>query len=190
MLIIVNNQDKLFDLLYGQMVPSPAVVLIKEEFCLDESSATSSVQIQSEIRETEIVKEEPVFAYCEEEPLDDENEVVIAIEDSSDESEAPPPQLKKQIARLPPKPPKRKESEPESDRFCPYEDCQKLFTSKRSLRVHVESVHQKIKKFRCKLPNCGYESYQRTNVVTHQIQVHKLPNHHTYFCEQCGTQFP
>lgn len=186
MLVIVNNQDKLFDLLYGKQ-PASSNVQIKQEL-------ETKFDEPPETLETVIVKEEPVFASDEvvevESEIDDppENEeVVIAIESSDDDERIPVPEPKKRIARLPPKP---KQKQPQPELFCPYEECQKLYTTKKTLKIHIEGVHMKIKKFRCKISNCGYTSYQRTNMITHQINVHKLPNPKTYFCEQCGTQFP
>lgn len=198
MVVIVNNQDKLFDFVYGKQTPPPKASIRQRLHSEDNDSFSEDPSRQTEILETcgEIFKEEPVFAWNVEEielkteELSDDEKEVIAVEDSSDENnlvEVAAVEPKKKIARLPPKP---KQIEPKSDQFCPYEECQKLFTSKRTLRMHVEAVHQNIKKFRCKFPNCGYDSYQRSNVVNHQISVHKLPNPKTYFCEQCGIQFP
>jgi Zinc-finger of C2H2 type len=192
MATFVKNQEKLSNLLFvTQPASATEKELAKQEY-YDENDFIHDSSVQTEPLETVIIKEEQMFADEDEqvkpeEPPDDCE--VIAVEDSSDDEiieVSYKKQRRKAFARLP----KPKKVEPESERFCPYDECQKLFSSKRVLNAHIESVHDKIKKFRCKLSNCGYSSYHRNNVVVHQINVHKLPNSKTYFCEICGSQFP
>jgi uncharacterized C2H2 Zn-finger protein len=80
-----------------------------------------------------------------------------------------------------------KEEMAESDMFCPH--CDRLFKRKSLLTQHIEGVHERIKRFKCKFEGCEYACYQRSNVVKHQHSVHGLPGTKTYFCETCGAVY-
>jgi hypothetical protein len=70
--------------------------------------------------------------------------------------------------------------------YCP--NCEKLFTDKRDLKKHVESVHYKIKRFKCVFEGCEYASYTLNYVRMHQEKIHKVPSDapNNVCCEICG----
>lgn len=48
--------------------------------------------------------------------------------------------------------------------------CQKNFSSKNVLKIHIESIHQRIKKFDCDL--CYYSTYWKQQIKKHFLQKH------------------
>ena len=62
---------------------------------------------------------------------------------------------------------------------CEYPDCQKSYTTKQSLDIHVSSYHEN-KRFRCEYPDCEKMFTGKRNLVRHVLSIHK---NRRFFCE-------
>ena len=50
--------------------------------------------------------------------------------------------------------------------WCRFEGCARSFTAPAHLKEH-ENIHLGVRPYLCKWPDCGYDSTQRNNVITH-----------------------
>ncbi|KAL5103832.1 hypothetical protein TcWFU_001331 [Taenia crassiceps] len=64
-------------------------------------------------------------------------------------------------------------------------ECGRLFSRKRNLPVHVDSVHKGKKPFECE--KCGKFFTQKSNLKSHLKAVHE--NVKPFFCSECGKSF-
>ncbi|KAJ1673849.1 Transcription factor IIIA, partial [Spiromyces aspiralis] len=51
---------------------------------------------------------------------------------------------------------------------CPHEDCRKQYLSEKSLRNHLRTVHDQVKRFKCDEPGCGAVFPYKVNLARHQ----------------------
>ena len=63
--------------------------------------------------------------------------------------------------------------------------CRKPFSNPHSLKVHVSSVHKKVKH---KCPHCGKQFSQKANLSTHISNVHDEIDHVCPTCEKIFSQ--
>lgn len=64
------------------------------------------------------------------------------------------------------------------------EQCGKTFKTTKTLRTHVESVHEKLRKYVC--PICDKAFFDRGKLNFHQHKHSEVRNFH---CEECGRSF-
>ena len=65
------------------------------------------------------------------------------------------------------------------------ETCTKEFKTKESLKIHINSIHEKTKTFTCKL--CSKLFYKAATLAIHKRQVHE--NRRNHECEFCRKSF-
>lgn len=74
------------------------------------------------------------------------------------------------------------ESDPESKLFqCCHESCNRVFTSKGSLKLHLQRKHDTPGLFSCPIDSCGRQFSYKHVLATHIERVHHLPFDYTQF---------
>lgn len=58
---------------------------------------------------------------------------------------------------------------------CPVDGCERMFTSEKSLSVHVKSYHLKIKPFGCNWPDCE-SKFSHKHLLERHMKTHLNPN--------------
>lgn len=74
------------------------------------------------------------------------------------------------------------ESEPDSKLFqCCHDECNRVFTSKGSLNLHIERKHEKPGQFQCPVESCARQFSYKHVLQTHVERTHHMPfNHQDY----------
>ena len=69
---------------------------------------------------------------------------------------------------------------------CPYDDCERLYSTKKILRRHIRAIHERESQFQC--PNCGKPLSSGQNLREH-MYIHT--GAYPYVCEYpgCGARF-
>ena len=62
-------------------------------------------------------------------------------------------------------------------------DCNAVYSSKDSLKMHTNTVHKKLR-YRCEI--CNYEATQATHLLSHKKSIHQGVK---YPCNDCGKEF-
>ncbi|XP_013391726.1 zinc finger protein 84 [Lingula anatina] len=79
---------------------------------------------------------------------------------------------------------KQSHSKDEKDAALSCNECQQVFANVRNLRMHVENIHQKLKRFKCE--SCDKQFYLQKDYKMH-MKRHQGEKNHT--CSDCTKQF-
>ena len=78
-------------------------------------------------------------------------------------------------------------SKPKKKHACPYHECKKECHSPSALKIHVDTVHLKLKPHKCE--ECGEAFGQKGNLTIHMNTIHNHLKLKPHKCEECGQSF-